>query len=558
MTALVLRDYQKKAIDSIHTAEREGVRRPLVVHPTGTGKTVTFAATIERRADRGRAIVLVHREELADQAIEKLGWQAPNLRTGKVKATHNDVGADVVIASVPTVQRDNRLAQLLEAQQTYGPFGTIIADEAHHAPAPSWVKVMTALGSYNPYGPLTVGFTATPERDGKTLGVWEKVVSYMSIREAIYQDFLVPILPAVVIETKTDMRKVRKGGDGDLSGGDLGRAMEDSGAIDQIADGLIEHASDRKILAFTPTVATAHALAEALVKRGMSAEAVDGETDTELRTAVKHRLKTGETQCVVNCGVFTEGFDEPSIDCVCIARATTFHGLYIQMAGRGTRKSPVKTNLLIIDVVGATKRHDLVSRVDLGDELDDPKRKVVNPTGPRVCKFCEEACEEPGHRCSLCERYLPLGRIEEGETRHENCHAGKAARTDVFGASRLRWLPLKEGWCLGAGDEIVLMVPAGLDTWKLASYRDNRVEIIHSELPADWAMGIGEDRAKAFLPLVERGKSWLTMPPSTAQLGRLEREGLKRELLPKVRTRGDAADLLTRISARRAWNKISA
>lgn len=552
-----LRDYQVKALDAIDQAEREGVRRPLVVHPTGTGKGVVMGGLATRRQDRGRSIALVHREELADQFIEKLSWQAPHLKTGKVKATDNDVDADVVVASVPTIQRDNRLAQILESAAR-SPFGTIIADEAHHAPSPSWTKVMTGLGAYHPYGPLAVGFTATPERDGKTLGVWEKVVSYMSIREAIYRDFLVPILPAVVIETKMDVRRIRKGGDGDLSGGDLGRAMEESGAIDQIADGILEHAIDRKILAFTPTVATAHLLAAAVSKRGIPAEAVDGETPTDLRTAIKDRLKTGQTQCVVNCGVFTEGFDEPSIDCVVIARATTFHGLYVQMAGRGTRKSPGKQNLLIIDVVGATKRHDLVARVDLGDELDTKAGPVVNPTGPRVCKVCDEACEEPAHRCSLCERYLPVGRIEEGETRHENCHAGKAARTNVFGESRLRWLPVNNGWCLGAGDEIVLMVPSGFDTWKLATYRDARVEVIQEQIPADWAMGIGEDRAKAFLPLVERGKSWLRMQPSDAQKGRLVREGLPPSKLPKVKTRGDAADLLTRIQARRAWNKLAA
>jgi superfamily II DNA or RNA helicase len=552
---LELRPYQVAALDAVETAEREGVRRPLVVHPTGTGKTVTFGAMIDRRADRGRSIVLVHREELADQAIEKLSWQAPHLRTGRVKAQHNDVDADVVVASVPTIQRQARLDQLIESGRR-SPFATIVADEAHHAPAPSWTRVLTGLGAFNPYGPLAVGFTATPERDGKTLGVWERVVSYMSIREAIYQDYLVPILPALIIETKMDLRKIGKGGDGDLSGGDLGREMEESGAIEEIADGLIEHASDRKILAFTPTVATAHSLAAALVRRGMAAEAVDGETETGLRTAIKLRLKTGETQCVVNCGVFTEGFDEPSIDCVAVCRSTVFHGLYLQMAGRGTRKSPGKTDLLIIDFVGAAQRHDLVTRVDIGDELDEKRKKPTEPGEAQACPTCEMPCDVAWHRCTLCRRYLPVGRVNQGEHRHENCTAGKAGKVDVFGASRLRWLPVGPAWVLGAGTEIVVMAPAGVDTWRLASYDSGKLTVLHDQVPSHWAMGIGEDRAKAFQSLVERDARWLKSPVSDLQKGRLVREGLPPAKLPKVKTRGEAADLLTRIQGRRAVKKM--
>jgi ATP-dependent helicase IRC3 len=552
-----LRPYQVKALDDIERAEREGVRRPLVVHPTGTGKTVTFGRAIKDRADRGRSIILVHREELADQAVEKLGWQAAELSTGIVKAERDEIDADVVVASVPTVHRDARLQRLIESAKR-SPFATIIADEAHHAPSPTWTRTLTGLGAFNPYGPLAIGFTATPERDGKTLGVWEKVVSYMSIREAIYGGYLVPILPALIIETKMDLTRIRKGKDGDLSGGDLGREMEESGAIDEIADGLIEHASDRKILAFTPTVATAHALASALVKRGMAAEAVDGETETGLRTAIKRRLKTGETRCVVNCGVFTEGFDEPSIDCVAIARATKFHGLYLQMAGRGTRLSPGKADLLIVDFVGATQRHDLITRVDIDDQELDPKRKKPDEPGEgQLCPTCDIKCEVTWHRCSLCRRYLPAARVRDGEHRHENCQAAKAGKVDVFGASRLRWLPVEDGWCLGAGKEIVVMVPAGMDTWRLASYQNGKVDVLHDELPPDWAMGIGEDRAKAFQKLVERDARWLAQPITDQQQGRLLREGLPENKLGRVRTRGQAADLITRISGRRAVRKLA-
>lgn len=560
---LSLRPYQRTALDAIDKAEREGVRRPLVVHPTGTGKTVTFSHAIAERADRGRSVVLVHREELAEQAAKKISIVAPHLRTGIVKAERNELDADVVICSVPTVSRDARLEQLL-ASAKLSPFGTLVADEAHHAPAPSWTKVLTALGSFNPYGPLTVGFTATPERDnGKTLGVWEKVVSYMSIREAIYGDrkkgeeggYLVPILPAVVVETKMDFGHVRKTG-GDFSEGDLGREMEASGAIEQIADAYAEHARDRKGVAFTPTIQTAHDLAAALVKRGIPAAAIDGGTGPELRRAILAQLRTGEIQVVCNCAVLTEGFDEPSINCVVVARPTKFHGLYVQMVGRGTRLHPGKKDLMVLDVVGASNRHELVGVVDLGLDLDDGKKRKEGEVEQKVCNACLEVCEIPEHRCALCHRYLPFSLIEEGETRHDNCQAGRAGKVDVFGTSRLRWLPVQDAWCLGAGQEIVVMAPVGEGTWKLATYQGGRVTVLHDEIPSDWAMGIGEDRAKAFTKLAERKASWLRQRPTDMQLSRLVREGLPEAKLPLVKTRGDAADLITRIQGRRAVRKM--
>lgn len=565
--SLPLRPYQEKALAAIEAAEREGVRRPLVVHPTGTGKTVTFSHAIKRRADRGRALVMVHREELAAQTRDKLAMIAPELDTGIVKADQNDIRADVVIASVQTAHLDARLSQLV-ACAAVSPFATIVCDEAHHAPAPSWTKVLTGMGAFNPYGPLAIGFTATPERDnGKTLGVWEKVVSYMSIREAIYGNgkrgkdgheggYLVPILPAVVVETGMDMRQVRKTG-GDYSDGDLGREMEESGAIAQIADAYVQHAKDRKAVAFTPTVATAHALAAALVTRGVAAEALDGGTKADERRAVLRRLKTGDTHVVVNCAVLTEGFDEPSISCVIVARPTRFHGLYVQMVGRGTRLHPGKSDLLVLDIVGASNRHELVGVVDLGLDLDDPRKKRdPDEVERQVCPVCEEPCDVEEHRCALCHRYLPARIVSEGSTRHDNCHASTGGRVDVFGNSRLRWLPVGPAWVLGAGQEVVVMVPEGLDTWRLATYRNGRVDVLHDEIPADWAMGIGEDRAKAFQKLVERSARWLGEPVSDLQKGRLLREGLPEKALPRVRTRGEAADLLTRIQGRRAVRKL--
>lgn len=549
---LDLRDYQTDAIDAIDAAEREGVQRPLVVHPTGTGKTVTFSHLIAQRAGIGRALVLVHRDELAQQTMEKIGLVAPELAAGIVKAERNEVDRDVIVASVQTIHRDNRLAALLAA----GPVETVVVDEAHHAPAPTWTKVLTGLGSFSPFGPLTVGFTATPERDGKSLGVWERVVSYKSIREMIYHGHLCPI-EGQTVQTSMDLDDVRVTG-GDYQDGSLGTALESSGAIEEIADAYRKYAADRKGVAFLPTVATSKHLAAALCKRGVRAEHLDGKTPTEERRLILKRLHTGDIQVVTNCAVLTEGFDEPSISCVVVARPTKFHGLYVQMVGRGTRKHPGKTDLLVLDVTGASERHDLIAVVDLGLEMPESAgNKPTEPGEGYQCGACGGPCVDPSHRCRLCSRPLPLELIREGATRHDTCRAGKTGKVDVFAASKVRWLPVGDGWCLGAGQEVVVMVPAGIDTWKLAAYRSGKVEILHGQIPSDWAIGIGEDRAKAFQKLVERDARWLRNPPTDAQLGRLVREGFPAEKLNRVRTRGDAADLITRIQGRRAVRKLT-
>jgi superfamily II DNA or RNA helicase len=550
----------------VEQAEREGVRRPLAVSPTGTGKTVMFSGALKRRAEKGRGLVIVHREELADQTVAKLRMIAPELTTGIVKAERDELDADVVVASIQTASRDARLARLVESGKR-SPFGTIVVDEAHHAPAPTYVKFLTAMGSFSPYGPLTVGYTATPERDnGKTLGVWERVVSYMSIREAIYGDrkkgeeggYLVPILPAVVVETEMDMTRVRKTG-GDYSDGDLGREIEESGAIAQMADAVLANAKDRKGVAFLPTVRTSELLAEALRARGIKAEHVDGTTPTEQRRAILRRLKTGETTWVCNCAVLTEGFDEPSVSCVLIGRPTRFHGLYVQMVGRGTRLFPGKQDLMVIDIVGASNRHELIGLVDLGLDLDGPRKKPGEEPEQMKCPSCGVPCEFPEHRCRLCNRYLPADICLEGGTRHLNCQASAPGRVDVFGSSRLAWLPLPGGaYCLAAGKEIVVMVPVGEDTWKLAAYENTKLTVIQDELPASWAMGIGEDRAKAFQKLAERSARWRNGRVSDAQKGRLIRQGFPESKLHLVRTMGEASDLSTRITGRHALRRLGA
>lgn len=530
------RDYQETALQSIEDAAARGLQRPLVVHPTGAGKTVTFAHLIARR--QGRSVVLVHRDELGGQTASKMSMIAPHLSVGMVKASANECTADVVIASVQTVCRPDRLAQL-------GEFSTVVVDEAHHAVAPTWRRVLEGLGCFTEGGPLTVGFTATPQRDKGGIGeIWEDVVDFRTIREMVFSGYLVPPV-AQVVETKADFSKVKKVS-GDLSASGLGDALERSGAIEQIAEAYVTHAAERKGVAFLPTVATAKELQHQLWLRGIDSEAVWGEMPLDERRAVLRRLHTGETQVVTNCGVLTEGFDEPSIECIVVARPTNSHGLYIQMCGRGLRPYPGKVDCMILDVVGATARHDMVSVVDLdADPTAGKARKGVRAGGPAP------------NPCALCGRQLSPTLIKNKKTRHPNCTSlGTSATAALLLQSKLRWLPVDNGFVLGTGKSVAVMVPTDGEMWQLVDYVSGRLTVLHTAMPAEWAQGVGEDRARAFAKLAEKQASWRNRPPTAGQLSRLVAEGLPSSKTGQVRTRGQAADLMTRLQGRRALRKL--
>ena len=156
-TTIQLRDYQRDALTAIADAEARGQRRILAALPTGCGKTILFVEHILRRLPR-RALVLVHRDELLQQAAEKFRQIAPGAHLGIVKAEQDGHTARVVLASVQTLSRANRLQRLATD------FRTIVIDEAHHAAADSYRAILKHVGAFQPHGPLVLGVTATPYR----------------------------------------------------------------------------------------------------------------------------------------------------------------------------------------------------------------------------------------------------------------------------------------------------------------------------------------------------------------------------------------------------------
>jgi superfamily II DNA or RNA helicase len=177
--ALSLRPYQQEALSAIQEAIDRHLQRILISLPTGTGKTIIFAMLIHQRP--GRSLILVHRDELITQAIEKLAFIDPLMDVGVIKAERNELDHHVLVASIQTLSRRRRLEHLGTD------FETVIVDEAHHACAPSYELVLEYLSCFENYGPLLVGVTATPERgDRSPLGrIFEEIVYQKSILEMI-------------------------------------------------------------------------------------------------------------------------------------------------------------------------------------------------------------------------------------------------------------------------------------------------------------------------------------------------------------------------------------
>lgn len=545
---LPLRDYQRDALDAVWSAWDRGVQRPAVVAPTGAGKTVMFSHLIKHRLawedgrQQGRALVLVHRDELADQAMDKIRQVAPDLRVGKVKADDNDVNADVVVASVQTLAVPARLDQLLASRS---PFTLVIVDECHHAVAPSWRRILTELWCFAGLDmnepdqrivPDVVGFSATLARgDQVGLGsVWQEVAYAISLTRLIRRGHLADVRGVRVTVEDLDLAGVRRSG-GDYQAGALGDAITASNAPEVIAAAYREHAADRQGVVFLPTVETAEQTACALIDAGIRADVVTGSTTREIRRGVYRDFQAGRTQVLVNCMVLTEGFDAPWASCAVIARPTQSAPLYTQMVGRVLRPWPGKRDALVLDVVGVTAAHKLATLIDLAPG-------AVSTVRPD--QTLAEAVEE-AELAAAEDRAAMEREIEQSRMSH--------TIVNLFAESRSVWLRTRKGvWFIPTRDGEFFLWPnnepgkwdvcqAPLDGYKRLPW-----ERRHVGLDIELAMSWAQTEAEEVDPSVAmKDASWRRSgKASEAQLGMLKRFYRPEEIPEKLR-KSDASDMIS-------------
>lgn len=361
-----LRRYQEEAIHKVMGAVTvDELQRVAVVLPTGMGKTVVFAHLADRwlagkSLATGPVVVLVHRDELISQAVDKIHAVAPLLKVGRVKAQTWDLIADVVVMSVQTVSRPAGLERIA------GLASLVIVDECHHASASTWVATLEALGCFSPGGPPCVGFTATLSRtEGAALGtVFQKIVYQKDILDGIAGGHLVNPRGKLITIQAGLLDNVKVSG-GDYQVADLGDRLTEVHAPAEVAKAYAELAGDRPGVCFWPTVMTALEAANALEDQGIRAAAVYGSMGLEDRRRVLSRFQDGEIQVLTNAMVLTEGWDAPRAEVCVIARPTRSPSLYVQMVGRVLRPYPGKSEALVLDITGASLDHRLATLADL-------------------------------------------------------------------------------------------------------------------------------------------------------------------------------------------------
>lgn len=393
-----LRPYQAEAKQAILAAWDEGYRKTLLVLPTGCGKTVVFSSVTENQVNKGhRVLIMAHRGELLDQAADKLK-EASGLDSVLEKAESTSLGSflPVTVGSVQSLAQEKRLARF---PNNY--FQDIIVDEAHHCLSDSYKRVLDHFPDAN-----ILGVTATPDRgDMKNLGEFFDSKAYeYSMTEAIREGYLCPI-KAQMIPLELDIADVGISS-GDFSAGEIGHALEPY--LHQIASEMANYCRGRKTVVFLPLIATSQKFCAMLNDAGLHAAEVNGNSND--RSQVLADFEAGKYDVLCNSMLLIEGWDCPSVDCIVVLRPTKIRSLYQQMVGRGMRLSPGKTELLLLDFLWMTERHDLCRPSALISKDEAIAKKIDERMVEDTDGFDLIEAEEQAERDILAERESALAK----------------------------------------------------------------------------------------------------------------------------------------------------
>ena len=394
-----LRPYQEEARAKVQQEWKEGRKRTLLVLPTGCGKTIVFSKIIEDRVKMGeRVLVLAHRSELLEQASDKL-MTATGLGTALEKAENTSIGSwfRVVVGSVQTMQREKRLSQFPPNH-----FDTIVIDEAHHAISDGYQRVLEHFKDAN-----VLGVTATPDRgDMRNLGSYFDSLAYeYPLVDAIKSGYLSKIT-AITIPLELDLSTVSQQA-GDFKASEIGTALDPY--LEQIADEMVKQCKDRKTVVFLPLVKTSQKFRDILNEKGFRAAEVNGESKD--RAEILEDFDKDKYNVLCNSMLLTEGWDCPTVDCVVVLRPTKVRALYSQMVGRGTRLAPGKENLLLLDFLWHTERHELCRPAHLiASSPEVAKKMTENMAEDTEVEFSLLEAEEQASKDVVAEREEALAK----------------------------------------------------------------------------------------------------------------------------------------------------
>jgi len=562
-----LRDYQTQALAAEHNHRLQAPEetRLAIVLATGLGKTVVMAERAKRHlestwAGQGRrALILVHTDELASQAEAKLRVHlGDRWSVGVVMAGRDEVDADVVIGSVPTLARPERRARL-------GDVGLVMVDECHHATAQSYQDVLTHFGclprpphegclyrdehceagaccQWRPPVPA-LGLTATLERgDGASLGgIWQDVAFTRDISWGVRHGYLVQPV-GYRLEIPATMPDSKAGQDAALIEGLAPAAMVRKWL--ELAEGI-------PTVAFMPLVRSANALAAEFAAAGVPAGVIWGEMPKEDRKRVLADYEAGRITVLCNAMVLTEGWDSPRTKCVLIGRATKSRPLFIQMAGRGLRPVPwlpvESQRCILITVADATT--DMCTVADLSDKPLDRRAQGALTAMEDAWDIGKELDAEPEH--------VWTGQVDAAQFDPLVTRSSKVWKATDHGTP---FLPIgKDGrYVFIVGTSVYVREPDG------GRYR---TRCAHRDLPdLELAMVLAEDVAHELggdvgAMLADKGRPWRKAKPSEEMLARARQLGLgaKVDKIMAVRAGGKAgkvSDLIATVVATRTLEPV--
>lgn len=533
--AIQLRPYQQAAVDAFFQALAEGRKRQLIVLPTGAGKTIVFGSVARRfheEVSRERPIlVIAHRTELLDQAEQKIHFVWPEAFIGRIQGARNEQLGDVLLASTQTLVAGRRIPQP----------GLIIYDECHHSRAEGALGVLERLGVFESDGPPLLGVTATPSRSDRTeLGdIFEHLTYERTILDMIMDGYLSDVRGVKVEVPGLNLGAIRTTA-GDYNSKDLSYVMNIESALDAVVDAVVTHAPGRKCLVFAVDVKHAHALAERFQKRGIACAAVDGAMKAEERAAILQAFAENRLRVLVNCQILTEGYDQPDVDCVVIARPTRSQALYVQMVGRALRLHPDKTDALVLDLTGASDDKSLQTFARL--------MRTQRKTATHALVGAEEG-----------EDAVPM---EDGESvgewltrvaqKRELAEQVAQAINLFANRSRYRWVRVKDNFAISYGhDGWAYLYRDGDEFWPVLELKNEKFMPLHDRsLPLEYAQGVVEGFLSLFeSSLITKEADWRNAPMTERQKYVLQKYRIRYD---DTWTRGMAADALgQRFAAKR-------
>lgn len=521
---MILRPRQKAFVENCVNALHEH-GNTLGVAPTGAGKTIMLSGVVGELLKRGvdKACVLAHRDELTEQNNAKFLRVNPNIYTSVYDSKVKSWDGDVTFAMVQTLSRQKAVDEM-------PPLDLIVVDEAHHAAADSYQRIINRAYEANP-NLMLFGVTATPNRgDKKALRpIFSNVGDQISIAELINSGHLVkPRTFVIDVEgTQEQLQSVRKTVD-DFDMREVESIMNKAPINQAVVDHWRHHAGDRKTVVFCSTVAHAASIQASFEANGIETAFVHGELSTKDR---QHQLETftkGSAKVIVNVAVLTEGWDYPPTSCVILLRPSSYKSTMIQMVGRGLRTVDpaefpgiAKTDCIVLDFGTSSLIH---GSLEQGVDLDP--HKGSKKTAIKVCPECEGFVPEAANECMLCGYSFAVEEEEaeaiEDAAQNEALEGFVMTEIDLFAQSSFLWVdPL---------DDHSALIATGFKAWAGVFFLDdNWYAVGASQSDRPHLLSIGERlvclaSANDWLNNNEsdasahKSKRWLEQPPTDKQL----------------------------------------